>query len=187
MNKILSLSPLLCCFALSLNLAQAASLRSFSKPKSNQIKVAKAKPIRPKTKSIAKPALELGSAILIELPSYKSLIRKFTSTELEFRDQKALSLLLEAATRKDPALAKAHRDSQNAFRLRTKEMAKDYLEERSSQIKADYQEFANYYQERYQLDDKARKLSIRTKEKLQLNCGQEAVSQTELLIKGGRQ
>jgi len=181
------LRALLCCFALSSNLVQAASLRSFSKPITKPVKQVKTKPTHRKTKTIAKPVTELGSAILIELPSYKSLTRKFTSTELEFRDQKALSLLLEAATRKDPALAKAHKDSQNAFRLRTKEMAKDYLNERRSQIKTDYQEFANYYQERYQLDDKARKLSIRAKEKLQLDYGQEAVSQTELLIKGGRQ
>ncbi|MDA0771511.1 MAG: hypothetical protein O3C63_01065 [Cyanobacteria bacterium] len=180
------LSLLLSCFALSSSLVQAASLRSFSKPITKPVKQVKAKPRRQIEKTIHTAKATLGSAILVELPSYKSLTRKFTNAELEFRDQKALSLLLEAAIRKDPELVKAQKDSQNSFRSRTKEIANDYLNERRNQIKIDYLEFANYYQERYQLDNKTRKLSIRAAERLQLECGQEAVSQTELLIKGGR-
>lgn len=187
MQTIYKLSLLLSCFTLSSSLVQAASLRSFSKPITKPVKQVKAKPRRQIKKTIHKTKAPLGSAILVELPSYKSLIREFTSTELEFRDQQALALLLEAASKTDPQLAKAQKDSQNSFRLRAKEIANEYLDERKSQIKTDYEDFANYYQKRYQLDNKARKLSIRAAERLQLACGQEVVTQIESLIKGGRQ
>lgn len=205
------LSLLLGCLALLQLSTQASSLRSFSKPQVKEVTKAKA-PRKYKPKIIKEEETPLTNAILIELPSYKSLTRKFSPSEIETRDQQALELLLRASASINPNIAKAQKISKRSFQelsqirgitiqsnleqripfsnfifnSRSKEEALNQINSLLIQLEQDYDQFKAFYTERYQRDYKLQESSIQAKNRLINIIGQNTITEIEALIKGGR-
>ncbi|MDD9898251.1 MAG: hypothetical protein OXU45_04530 [Candidatus Melainabacteria bacterium] len=162
----------------------AASLGHLSKPE------AKAKPVkklrRKKVKKKAKPKPAIEAAILIELPSHKSLIAKRSASETQMIDQKAIDLLFSSSLKQNSELARAQKIASKNFLSRGKEQAIDLIQNSKLKLQEQYQSWRAYYQPRYQRDQNLAQTSANAAQKLISMTNQTTLLELEKLTKGNR-
>jgi hypothetical protein len=125
-----------------INPSHASSLKSLSQPKTQAEPIPAKTPKIVKKQTRTKPKIE--SAILIELPEYQSLVTARSQSEVAMVDQKALELLFQAASNKNPELTKAIKIINKNF-ARGKEQAIDLIENSKAQLEQEYRIWRAFY------------------------------------------